>query len=361
MDQRIGNVSVPVVLAMESFAPLVRSSVETAIGVFFMLVFADDLGPGIRRRRAGRGWSYWRPDGTRITDRDEIDRFNRIGLPPAYGRAWFSPNPDSHILATGYDARGRKQYRYHPEFRAQRDAEKFGSCAAFGQSLSRLRARVEQDMQSRGLSKDKVVAAVIRLLDTTAMRVGNERYAHDNRSFGATTLRNRHARLSGSQLQLRFVAKSGRKRSIELDDPKLARVVQRCQDLPGQHLFSFLDDDGVVRPVTSSDVNIYIRSTTGADFTAKHFRTWGASVIAYGVLQSSADVPSLDALLEPVVEALGNTKRISRQSYVHPDILRHAGRSAEAFSRPRIRATKYLTATERNLIAYLESTAGGCS
>lgn len=353
--------SVPVAQAMESFTPLMRSNVETAIGVDLMLAFADDLGPGIRRRRAGRGWSYWKPDGTRIADRDEIDRLNRIGLPPAYKRAWFSPNPHSHILATGYDARGRKQYRYHPEFRAEQDVKKFGSCAAFGQALSRLRARVERDMKSRGLSKDKVVAAIIRLLDTTAIRVGNECYAQHNRSFGATTLRNRHARLSGNHLQLRFVAKSGRKRTIELEDPRLARVVRCCQDLPGQHLFNFLDEDGMARPVTSSDVNAYIRDTTGADFTAKDFRTWGASVIAYGVLQSSADVPSLDALLEPVVEALGNTKRISRQSYVHPDILRHAGRSAEVFSRPRIRATKYLTGTERSLIAYLESTAGGCS
>ena len=318
-----------------------------------MLTYGSDRIDGIRRRRAGRGWSYWRADGSRITDRAEIDRLNAIGLPPAYRDAWFSPDPNSHLQATGYDARGRKQYRYHPHFRARKDAEKFDRCLAFAHALPRLRARVERDLQRRGMPRNKAVAAVVRLLDITAIRVGNEAYAKANGSYGATTLRARHARLDGSSLSLRFAAKSGKQRRIALTDPLLARTIRRCQDLPGQQLFAYVDDAGHVQPVNSSDVNDYIRETMEADFTAKHFRTWGASTIAFETLCAADEPPPMNAILAPVTEALGNTPAIARKSYVHPALLDRA-----IFARhmpfAAIRATKYLSAAERGLIAFLQ-------
>src|SRR3546814_181426 len=235
-----------------------------------MLVFADDGKPGITRRRAGRGWTYWDADGQRITGRAEIDRLNSVGLPPAYERAWFCANPRGHIQAIGYDEKGRKQYRYHPDFRARQEADKFDRCAGFGCALPKLRARVERDLKQPGIGRQKAIAAVIRLLDASGIRVGNESYTQLNGSFGATTLRTRHANLKGATLSLRFVGKSGRKARIDVDDRLLARVVRRCQDLPGQHLFGYVDDAGEAHPVTSTDVNEYIHEVMGEDFTAKH-------------------------------------------------------------------------------------------
>jgi DNA topoisomerase-1 len=283
----------------------------------------DDRIPGITRRRAGHGWAYFNPSGARITDRDEIDRLNRIALPPAYTDAWFCPFANGHIQATGVDARGRKQYRYHPDFRAQQEADKYERCADFGRALPRLRARVEADLAGRKLARETVIAAVVRLLDLGHIRVGNEAYARENKSFGATTLRNRHARIEGAKLRLEYMGKSGKKQQLTIQDRRLAGIVRRTQDLPGQHLFEYLDSEGRPHPVTSEDVNDYIRNATDGDFTAKHFRTWGASLLAFEhMLSKSQDGRlGLKPMLEAVAGALGNTPAISRKSYVHPRLL----------------------------------------
>ncbi|MBO9624038.1 MAG: DNA topoisomerase IB [Sphingomonas sp.] len=322
------------------------------------IVYVDDQQPGITRRKVRHGWGYWGPDGERITDRDEIDRLNAVGLPPAYVNAWFCPDPRGHIQATGYDEKGRKQYRYHLGFREAQEAAKYDRCAGFGERLPRLRAQVERDLKRPGACREKAIAAVVRLLDRGTIRVGNEAYAQENKSFGATTLRKRHAQVKGHTVRLQFRAKSGKMRAMTITDASLSRFVKRCQDLPGQQLFAWLDDAGEARPVTSTDVNAYIRDAMGDDFTAKHFRTWGASAIAFEALATAPGYLGLKAMLEPVTEALGNTPAIARKSYVHPSLVRLArDREAQAAFRAHLRlprATRYLSRYERGLIAFLE-------
>jgi DNA topoisomerase I len=328
-------------------------------GAADVLRFTDDRMPGYSRCRRGRGWMYFDAAGNRITDRDEIDRLNAVGLPPAYRRAWFCPDPLGHIQAVGYDDKGRKQYRYHPDFRAQQEADKFDRCADFGRGLPRLRARVDRDLRRRRMDWHKAVAAVVRLLDASGIRVGNEYYARVNRSFGATTLRNRHAEISGSTVRLRFPGKSRRTHDIGINDPVLARVVRRCQDLPGQHLFGYTCEDREVRPVTSTDVNSYIREAMGSDFTAKHFRTWTASVVAFEALTTQEGGIRLKEMLEQVADTLGNTPAIARKSYVHPALIDIA-RKRRSLAAPRLRPTRYLSSSERGLIAFLDGEAERC-
>jgi DNA topoisomerase-1 len=319
------------------------------------LSFVDDEMPGITRRRIGRAFGYFTPKGKRITDRDEIDRLNAIGLPPAYADAWFCPDPDGHIQAIGWDERGRKQYRYHPDFRAAQDAAKYDRCAVFGEALPRLRERVAKDLRRTGLGKDKACAAVVRLLDLAKVRVGNEAYAQDNKSFGATTLRKRHAAVNGRTLKLEFRAKSGKACRIRLTDSSLLRFVKRMQDLRGQQLFRWIDDEGAANPVSSTDVNAYIRDTMDADFTAKHFRTWGASVVAFRELFDAKGDLSLKAMLAAVSEELGNTPAIARKSYVHPALIDLAKSGAHWDPGMKLPlATRYLDRYERGLIAFLD-------
>ncbi|MBS0480337.1 MAG: DNA topoisomerase IB [Proteobacteria bacterium] len=320
------------------------------------LVYGDDSHPGITRKKVRHGWGYWDADGKRITDRGEIDRLNAIGLPPAYRDAWFNPNPDGHIQAVGWDDKGRKQYRYHLEFRSRQEADKYERCAVFGEALPKLRARVASDLRKRGHNKERTVAAIVKLLDIGHLRVGNESYARANKSFGATTLRNRHASIKGGTIRLQYRAKSGKMRALAVTDRSLARFVKQCQDLPGQQLFQYVGEDGEPRPVTSSDVNGYIREATGCDFTAKHFRTWGASVIAFETLADADHDIGLKAVLEPVTEALGNTPAIARKSYVHPALVDLAKNGQEAFRKKLAlpRATRYLDRYERGLIAFLQ-------
>ncbi|CAN5373886.1 DNA topoisomerase IB [soil metagenome] len=318
------------------------------------LVYVDDSLPGITRKKMKIGWGYYDAQGARITNRDKIDSLNAIGMPPAYSDCWFCPSPDGHIQATGYDDKCRKQYRYHPEFRAARDAEKYDGCACFGRALPLLRARIESDLATRSLGKDRTLAAVVRLLDLGKVRVGNEQYARDNKSYGATTLRRRHADLKGRTLRLSYRAKSGKQRLLSITDSALLRFVRAVQDLPGQHLFQYLDTEGIAHPVTSSDVNAYIVQAMGAPFTAKHFRTWGASVIAFEAL-SGGDM-SLKQMIAPVAEALGNTPAISRKSYIHPVLLALA-KEGQAEWREGLRLprkTRYLSRYERGLIDLLE-------
>ena len=321
------------------------------------LYHCDDSGPGIRRKALKRGWAYYDDEGARITDRDEIDRLNAIGMPPAYGDCWFCPSPHGHIQATGYDARGRKQYRYHTGFRAAREDEKYAGCAAFGRALPKLRARIEADLSSRGLRKERTLAAVVRLLDLAKVRVGNEQYAAANKSFGATTLRRRHADLKGQKLRLRYRAKSGKQHDLTLTDRHLLKFVRAVQDLPGQHLFQYIDEAGEARPISSGDVNAYIAPAMRGPFTAKHFRTWGASAIAFETL--AAGPVSLKQMIAPVAQALGNTPAISRKSYIHPiliDLCQHDQDSWRAGLRlPR--QTRYLSRAERGLIALLDAQA----
>ena len=328
------------------------------------IVYCEDDAPGITRKRTRHGaWAYYDAAGKRITDRADIDRLNAIGLPPAYVDAWFCPDANGHIQAVGWDEKGRKQYRYHVDFRAQRDAAKYDLCAPFGNALAHVRARVERDLAQRRHSKERTVAAIVKLLDVASLRIGNESYAKANKSFGLTTLRDRHADIRGSTLTLEYRAKSGRQRRLRISDGSLARFVKRCQDLPGQKLFQYVGDDGTPHAVTSSDVNAYIREATGSSFTAKHFRTWGASVAAFEALIEAPAPIGLKTMLEPVVERLGNTPAIARKSYVHPALIDLAkDKAAQAALRQSLRlprSTRYLTRVERGLIDFLER-AGAC-
>jgi len=287
-----------------------------------MLRHSSDSEPGYTRQRKGQAWAYF--DGNaRVTDRDEIDRLNSLALPPAYIDAWFCKTENGHIQATGKDARGRKQYRYHADYRAKQDASKYANCLEFGEALPNIRKRVEQDLKSRALGRDQVLAAVVRLLDTEHMRIGNEQYARANKSFGLSTLRSRHVRKQGGRVKIRYTGKHGIVHEATITDASLKRVVGKCQELPGQMLFQYLTDDGEPCPISSSDVNDYIRESSGGEFTAKNFRTWGASVIAFEQLlaKDEAEKLSVKTMIEPVAEALGNTVTISRKSYVHPSLI----------------------------------------
>ncbi|HET7576058.1 MAG TPA: DNA topoisomerase IB [Sphingomicrobium sp.] len=287
-----------------------------------MLRHSSDAEPGFTRQRMGRHWAYFDGD-TRVTDRATIDRLNAIGLPPAYARAWFCKDANGHLQAIGIDARGRKQYRYHPEYRAKQDGAKFDGLCEFGKALPKIRRKVETDLRERTLSKDKVLAAVVRLLDEEYLRVGNQEYAKANKSFGATTLLSRQVHDDGRKVKMRFKAKSGVEREVTITGRTLRRLVRQLQELPGQALFQYINGDGNPHPVSSSDVNDYIREASGGEFTAKHFRTWGASAIAFEQLldHSKATRISVDTMVEPVAEALGNTVAISRKAYVHPSLI----------------------------------------
>ena len=288
-----------------------------------MLRHSTDNEPGYSRKRHGRYWQYFDENGKRVTDRSEIERLNSIALPPAYTDAWFCKDANGHIQATGKDARGRKQYRYHPDFRARKDASKFDGCREFGSLLPKIRKRVEKDLRKRKLDRDAVLAAVVRLLDREHMRIGNEQYARANKSFGLSTLRTRHIFRKRGKLKMRYAGKHGIVHEATITDANLKRIVGKCQELPGQMLFQYINGDGEPQPITSSDVNDYIREASGGDFTAKHFRTWGASVIFFEQLLGSEEdqKQSLKTVLEPVAEALGNTPTMSRKSYVHPCLI----------------------------------------
>ena len=322
-----------------------------------MLRHSSDTEPGVSRKRVKNAWAYFDADGKRITDRDEIDRLNAVGLPPAYDQAWFCADANGHLQATGVDARGRKQYRYHPDYRARQDNAKYDGLLEFGKALPTLRRQVERDLKRRKMERDTVLAAIVRLLDTEHIRIGNEEYARTNKSFGATTLRSRHVRSKGAKMLMRFAGKHGIVHEVKITDSNLKRIVKRCQELPGQMLFQYLNGDGEPKPITSGDVNEYIREAAGGDFTAKHFRTWSASVIAFDMLLKKAEDAriTVKTVVEPVAEALGNTVAISRKSYVHPGLLeavKEAPRDPlNGMERPRGR--KRLSSAEVGLLDYL--------
>ena len=319
------------------------------------LIYVDDQLPGITRKGAGRGWAYYDPKGDLITDRAEKKRLNAIALPPAYVDEWFCPAPNGHILATGIDAKGRKQYRYHPDFRAERESEKFDNCLAFGNLLPLVRKKVEEDLKGRKLTRERAVASVVRLLDLGAVRVGNEGYAERNKSFGATTLRRRHAEVTGKTLKLKYRGKSGKMREMTLTDGSLANAVRRMQDLPGQNVFKYIDEDGDIEAVTSTDVNEYLENCMGERFTAKNFRTWHASVMGFECLRSGEGKMPMKALLECVAGHLGNTPAVTRKSYIHPAVLELVDGQEEWRANLQMpRATRWHTREERGLLAMLK-------
>lgn len=292
------------------------------------LVYVEDVEPGITRRRSGRGFSYRYPDGSAVRSRTEIARIGSLAIPPAWTRVWICPDPAGHIQATGRDARGRKQYRYHPLWRAARDETKFGRMAAFGAALPGLRRTLARDMARDGLPRERVVATVVRLLERTLIRIGNDEYARSNGSYGLTTLRSRHATVRGATIRFVFRAKGGATHDIDVNDARAAAIVRRCRDLPGQALFQYIDDDGAARTVGSADVNAYLRDATQTPFTAKDFRTWGATLLAARLLRKM-DPPrsardgraQVNAALRDVAAALRNTLAVCRASYVHPAII----------------------------------------
>lgn len=292
------------------------------------LTYVSDVLPGIRRKRAGRHFSYTGPDGERLRDRAEIDRIRKLAIPPAWKDVWICPSARGHLQATGRDARGRKQYKYHPRWREVRDENKYGRMVAFARALPGIRKQVNVDLSAPGLPREKVLASVVSLLETTFIRVGNEEYARENNSFGLTTLRDRHAEISGAEIRFVFRGKVGRKHSVTVTDRRLARVVKRCRDIPGQELFQYIGDDGERHAISSSDVNAYLREISGEDFTAKDFRTWAGTVLAalalseFETFDSDTQAKSnIVRAIESVAERLGNTPAVCRKCYVHPEII----------------------------------------
>jgi DNA topoisomerase I len=325
-----------------------------------VLRHSSDSEPGYTRKRMGRYWAYF--DGEkRVTDRDTIERLNSIALPPAYKDAWFCKDPDGHLQATGIDDRGRKQYRYHPEFRSQQEAAKFQGLLEFGKALPKIRRQVDKDLRKRSLSKEKVLAGVVRLLDDDFLRIGNREYAKENKSFGATTLLSRQVKDDGRKVRMRFKGKSGVEHEVTITDRTLRRLVRQLDELPGQALFQYMNGDGNPHPINSTEVNDYIREASGGDFTAKHFRTWGATVLAFEQMLDKAEDRriSVKTMIEPVAEALGNTVAISRKSYVHPALIEAVKENPrdplKGLERPRSR--KWLSSCEVALIPFLAKVA----
>lgn len=292
------------------------------------LRYTPDGGAGISRRRAGKGWSFRDPEGAVIRDPNELRCIRALVIPPAWTDVWINPNPRGHIQATGRDARGRKQYRYHAKWRATRDETKFSRMIAFGEALPRVRERVAVDLGLPGLPREKTLAIVVHLLDESLIRVGNAEYARDNDSFGLTTLRDDHVDVVGATVRFTFRGKSGKPHQVDVRDRRVARIVARLQDLPGQHLFQYLGPDGEPYTIDSEDVNIYLREIAGEEFTAKDFRTWAGTVLAARSLRELGAPETRTAMKANVVEAidtvaarLGNTRAVCRSSYIHPAVL----------------------------------------
>jgi DNA topoisomerase-1 len=292
------------------------------------LVYVSDEEPGIRRRRSGKGFSFRDPDGAPIKDKETLARIKSLAIPPAYTDVWICADPRGHIQATGRDDKGRKQYRYHPRWREVRDSTKYERMLDFGKALPAIRERIAADMNKRGLPREKVLATVVHLLENTLIRVGNATYSKENKSFGLTTLQDKHVQVDGGKMRFQFKGKSGKIWNLQVKDRRIARIVKSCQDVPGQHLFQYLDDDGERHGVTSQDVNDYLREISGQDFSAKDFRTWAGTVLAAialtefeGFDTKAAAKRNLRDAIEQVSSRLGNTPAICRKCYIHPQVL----------------------------------------
>ncbi|HEX3673801.1 MAG TPA: hypothetical protein VHU87_05970 [Rhizomicrobium sp.] len=291
------------------------------------LRYCSDDGPGISRRRAGKGFAYFHPDGKKLRGKADLARIAHLAIPPAWEDVWISPHADCHLAATGRDVKGRKQYRYNEEFIRVRDAAKYDHVVRFAAHLPRLRRQVYRDMALPGLTRERVLATVVHLLETTMSRIGNESYARDNRSYGLTTLHNRHVAVRGDALKFQFLGKSGKTWRFHVESRRVAKVIRACQDLPGQHLFEYRDGEGTVHKIGSTDVNAYLQATIGEDFTAKDFRTWQGTMEAALALQEFASAKKqptkadVKAALARAADSLGNTVAICRKCYVHPDVI----------------------------------------
>jgi DNA topoisomerase-1 len=292
------------------------------------LLYVSDRSPGFTRRKRGKGFEYLDQHGKIIRDEQTLSRIRALVIPPAWKEVWISPTPRGHIQAVGRDDRERKQYRYHEAFRAVRDEAKYARMMHFVRALPKIRRRVARDLRLRGMPREKVLAAVVRLLETTLIRVGNEEYADKNRHYGLTTIHNNHADVHGSTIHFHFKGKSGVEHAIDLNDPRLAKIVRRCQELPGEELFAYVNGDGKARDITSSDVNEYLRQITGEDFTAKDFRTWAGTVLAAQALREFEKFDSkaqakknVVRAIEQVASKLGNTRAVCKKCYIHPAIL----------------------------------------
>jgi DNA topoisomerase-1 len=327
------------------------------------LRYVSDTAPGVRRLARGDSFRYVDAQGRPVRDRATLARIRSLAIPPAYTDVWICPDPRGHIQATGRDARGRKQYRYHPKWRAVRDETKFERMVAFSEALPRIRARVERDLALPGLPREKVLATVVRLLESTCIRVGNDEYAKANRSFGLTTLRDRHVEIEGSTIRFEFRGKSGKTHSCDVTDARLARIVRRCQAIPGEELFQYIDADGGHQTIGSGDVNDYIREIAGDEFTAKDFRTWAGTVLAFAALAEIGAASDGKAAKSNVLQAvdrvaaqLNNTRAVCRKYYVHPAVLEayESGRLPAAAARERASATG-LDALEVEVAALLRN------
>ncbi|HVG70385.1 MAG TPA: hypothetical protein VM819_05715 [Vicinamibacterales bacterium] len=327
------------------------------------LRYVRDDGPGIRRKMSALGFRYYRPDGRQIRQPAELKRIARLVIPPAWTDVWICPDPRGHLQATGRDARGRKQYRYHSAWRETRDETKYERMPAFAAALPKIRARTAADLARSGLPREKVLATVVQLLEKSLMRVGNEEYAKTNKSFGLTTLRNNHVTINGPVLKFTFRGKSGVRHSVRVTSRRLARIVKGCRDLPGQELFQYLDNEGRSCNIGSGDVNDYLREICGEDFTAKDFRTWAGTVlmcVAFQELEATDTPPSKRLLqaIDGVAGMLGNTRAVCRKSYIHPAVMDACatGTIAPMLSRS-TRSARGLSADECSVLAVLERLA----
>src|SRR6185437_301491 len=292
------------------------------------LTYVMDNSPGITRRRHGKSFTYLNPHGKEIKDQETLLRIHSLVIPPAWEDVWICSSPRGHLQAAGRDVRGRKQYRYHPRFREVRDQTKYARMLQFVRALPRIRRRVSRDLRQKGLSRKNVLAAVVRLLETTLIRVGNETYARDNHHYGLTTIHNGHVKVRGSSIQFHFKGKSGVDHSVELTDPRIAKIVRNCQELPGEELFGYRDEEGKAVDLTSTDVNDYLREITGQNFTAKDFRTWAGTVLAANALKEFEKFDSraqakknIVRAIEAVAKKLGNTRAVCKKCYIHPAVL----------------------------------------
>ncbi|HEU4622418.1 MAG TPA: DNA topoisomerase IB [Burkholderiaceae bacterium] len=336
---------------------------ERALAAYAGLHYVSDAMPGIARKWARDKPYYVDAQGKRVRDAATLERIRKLAIPPAYVDVWICPDPNGHLQATGRDARGRKQYRYHERWREIRDADKYGQMLEFGHALPRIRMRIKRDIAKPGLPRDRVIAAVVRLLDLTRIRIGNEEYARENRSYGLTTLRTRHVRERGREIVLEFRGKSGVHHRASVGDPVLNRVIRRCLELPGQELFRYVDEQGEPRTVTSTDVNDYLREITGGDFTAKDFRTWAGSVRAFAALRDRRE-ESVTALKKHIVDVvrlvaaeLGNTPAVCRKSYVHPAVFEaHLSQTLPGSGSAVRRRIAALDHEEADFLAFLKRT-----
>ncbi|MBJ9976552.1 DNA topoisomerase IB [Pseudomonas sp. S75] len=324
------------------------------------LHYVDDAQPGFSRKRWRDRFIYLNPEGERVRDKEILARIAALVIPPAYTDVWICLDPQGHLQATGRDARGRKQYRYHVEWRTLRDEHKYARMLAFAQALPKLRRQLDAHLARPGMDREKVMALVVSLLDNTLIRIGNQQYLRDNKSYGLTTLRNRHVEVKGSTIRFQFRGKRGVEHSITLRDRRLAQLVKRCMELPGQELFQYLDDEGQRHRIGSADINLFLQQLTGSDFTAKDYRTWGGSALALNLLRPLSWQPETEAkrlvtgIVREVAGRLGNTPAVCRRCYIHPAVLEHfhLGRLADL---PRSRARKGLELEEVALLGFLQA------